>query len=45
MGTGGGIFISYRRTDTNWAIVAMRQHLGRDLPGPEFQREVQHLPS
>ncbi len=40
MRTDGGIFISYRRVDTNWAIVAMRQHLGRDLPGAEIFMDI-----
>ncbi len=40
MGTGGGIFISYRRIDTNWAAVAMRQHFHRELPGAPLFMDI-----
>ncbi len=40
MSTDGGIFISYRRIDTNWAAVAMRQHFNRELPGARLFMDI-----
>ncbi len=40
MSTDGGIFISYRRIDTNWAAVAMRQHFQRELPGAPLFMDI-----
>ena len=40
MGTDGGIFISYRRIDTNWAAIAMRQHFHRELPGARLFMDI-----
>jgi len=40
MTTDGGIFISYRRIDTNWAAVAMRQHFHRELSGAPLFMDI-----
>ncbi len=40
MSTDGGIFISYRRIDTNWAAIAMRQHFHRELPGAPLFMDI-----
>ena len=43
MSTGGGIFISYRRIDTNWAAIAMRQHFQRELPGAPLFMDISDI--
>ena len=40
MSTDGGIFISYRQIDTNWAAIAMRQHFQRELPGAPLFMDI-----
>jgi hypothetical protein len=35
-----GIFISYRRIDTNWAAVAMRQHFRGEFPDAQLFMDI-----
>lgn len=38
-----GVFISYRRIDANWAAVALRHAIGRDLPSAEIFMDIESI--
>ncbi|MCP3971742.1 MAG: toll/interleukin-1 receptor domain-containing protein, partial [Rhodobacteraceae bacterium] len=38
-----GIFISYRRIDTNWAAVSLKHHIARHLPGAPVFMDIESI--
>jgi len=43
MSAPDGIFISYRRIDTNWAAVYLRHHIARHLPGVPVFMDIESI--
>lgn len=41
MPEAAGIFISYRRIDTNWAAVSLKNHIARHLPGAPVFMDIE----